>query len=238
MKKVAIIGGGISGLSAAFYLEQARRRGVQLEYVLYETKRYHLGGSLHTEQVNGFTVESGADSFLTEKPWALELCRELGIEDQLISSNDAQRKTYILRNRELVGLPAGLTFFIPADVEAAVQSNLFSAQTRQRIREEVKLQPVRHAADHDESVRSFVERHFGSEMAERVAAPLLAGIYGGDIGKLSMRAVLPRFLAMEAKHGSLIKALTASMPLEPAPKQPLFTSFRSGMQTLVNALLK
>ena len=112
MKRIAIVGGGISGLSAAFYLEKARASGAELEYTLFESGQ-RLGGSMYSDRVEGCLVEAGPDSFLTEKPWALTLCKELGIADQLIGSNDAQRKTYIVVNGRLVVMPDGLMFMVP-----------------------------------------------------------------------------------------------------------------------------
>src|ERR1022692_433802 len=104
MKRIAIVGGGISGLSAAFYLQKARAAGADLEYTLFESGQ-RLGGSMYSDHVEGCLVEAGPDSFLTEKPWAQSLCKELGIADQLIGSNDAERKTYILVNGRLVVMP-------------------------------------------------------------------------------------------------------------------------------------
>ena len=115
-KKIAIIGGGITSLTAAFYLEKARRAGANLEYKLFEQST-RLGGALLTERIDGCIVEGGADSFLTEKPWAIELCRELGIEDQLIGSNDQKRQTFILHKKQLMPLPPGMIFFVPTDME-------------------------------------------------------------------------------------------------------------------------
>src|SRR2546426_11677149 len=127
MKRIAIIGGGISGLSAAFTLEQRRRAGVPLEYVLYESAA-RLGGVISTEYVDGCVVEAGPDSFLTEKPWAADLCRELGLEDQLIGSNDAERKKYILL-KGLVPIPDGMMFMAPARILPVRLSRLFSPRT-------------------------------------------------------------------------------------------------------------
>src|SRR5438094_434086 len=118
MKRIAIIGGGISGLSAAVTLEQRRRTGVPLEYVLYESSS-RLGGVISTERVDGCVVEAGPDSFLTEKPWAADLCRELGLEDQLIGSNDTERKTYILLKGRLVPIPDGLMFMVATLLSSA-----------------------------------------------------------------------------------------------------------------------
>src|SRR6202161_1327327 len=124
MTRIAIIGGGISGLAAAFTLEEHRRSGA-VDYTLYESSPT-LGGVLRTEHVDGCVVEAGPDSFLTEKPWAAELCRSVGIGDQLIGSNDATRKTYILRARRLVEIPEGLMFMVPTKIFPVLTSPLFS----------------------------------------------------------------------------------------------------------------
>ena len=132
MKRVAIIGGGISGLSAAFTLEKHRRAGASLEYVVFESSP-RLGGVLVTERVDGCLVEAGPDSFLTEKPWASDLCREVGLGDQLIGSNDADRKTYILVNGRLALIPDGLMFMVPTKIMPTVLSPLFSVRTKLRM---------------------------------------------------------------------------------------------------------
>src|SRR5438034_7485344 len=207
MKRIAIIGGGISGLSAAFTLEQRRRTGVPLEYVLYESSS-RLGGVISTEFVDVCVVEAGPDSFLTEKAWAADLCRELGLGDQLIGSNDADRKTYILVQGRLVPLPDGLMFMVPTNLWATISSPLFSWTTKLQMVREWLYKPS--ASADDISVAEFVTRHYGREMVDRVADPLLAGVYGGSADELSLRSVLPRFAEMEAKYGSLGKAMNES----------------------------
>src|SRR5687767_7312554 len=132
MKRVAIIGGGISGLSAAFYLDRQRRAGADLAFTLFEAGP-RFGGVLRTESVEGCIVEAGPDSFLSEKPWASELCRDLGIDDQLIGSNDAQRKTFILLRGRMVPLPDGLQFMVPTRVLPTVLTSLFSLSTKLRM---------------------------------------------------------------------------------------------------------
>src|SRR5207244_5236305 len=166
MNLIASIGGGISGLTAAFTLEQRRRAGVLLEYVLYESSS-HLGGVISTEFVDGCVVEAGPDSFLTEKPWAADLCRELGLGDQLIGSNDAERKTYILLKGRLVPIPDGLMFMVPTRILPVVFSRLFSLVTKFRMAQEWFHSPA--SSSKDESVAKFVERHYGSELVERLA---------------------------------------------------------------------
>src|SRR5437773_3504020 len=237
MKRIAIISGGICGRSAAFTLEERRRTGVPLEYVLYESSS-RLGGVISTERVDGCVVEAGPDSFLTEKPWAADLCRELGLEDQLIGSNDTERKTYILLKGRLVPIPDGLMFMVPTRILPVVFSSLFSPLTNFRIAREWFHSPA--SSDQDESVAEFVERHYGSELVERLVDPLLSGVYGGDSSQLSVRAVLPRFAQMEASHGSLGRAMLAArkkiVHASNGPPRPLFTSPKDGMQQMTNAL--
>ena len=238
MKRIAIIGGGISGLAEAFALEEHRRAGAPLEYVVYESSP-RLGGVLRTEHVEGCVIEAGPDSFLTEKSWAADLCRTLGVGDQLISSNDADRKTYILLQGRLVLIPDGLMFMVPTKLLPTILSPLFSVKTKLLMAREW-FHPPR-AADSDESVASLVERHYGRELVDRLADPLLSGIYGGEASSLSVRAVLPRFAEMERTHGSLGRAvLAAGKQMSQAarqPARPLFASLKNGMQQLVDALL-
>ncbi|MGA7908894.1 MAG: protoporphyrinogen oxidase [Candidatus Sulfotelmatobacter sp.] len=237
MKRIAIIGGGISGLAAAFALEDLRRTGAA-EYTLYESSP-RLGGVLRTEHVDGCLVEAGPDSFITEKPWAADLCRALGLAEQLIGSNDADRKTYILVRGRLVVMPDGLMFLVPTRILPTGLSPLFSWRTKLRMVQEL-LHPPR-AIDGDESVAAFVERHYGAEMVARLADPLLSGVYGGEAASLSVRAVLPRFAEMERTHGSLGRAMLAARKKLGAGTRtatpPLFTSLKGGMQQLVETLV-
>src|SRR5689334_21937870 len=239
MKRVAIIGGGISGLSAAFYLERARHDGIALDYVLYEASP-RFGGSMFSEHVDGCVVEAGPDSFLTEKPWAQALARQVGLEDQLIDSNDAQRKTYILVNGKLVAIPDGLMFMVPTKLLPIISTPLFSWGTKLRMAAEW-LHPPRRGKE-DETVASLVKRHYGPEMVDRLADPLLSGVYGGEASNLSVRAVLPRFANMEKTHGSLGRAMLAARKKMPAAVRsakplPLFTSMKNGMQQMVDGIL-
>jgi protoporphyrinogen/coproporphyrinogen III oxidase len=237
MTRIAIIGGGISGLTAAFTLEEQRRAGA-VEYTLYESSP-RLGGVLRTEHIHGCIVEAGPDSFITEKPWAADLCRTLGLGDQLIGSNDADRKTYILVRGQLIPLPDGLMFMVPTKILPTGLSPLFSWTTKLRMAREL-LHPPR-AAESDESVASLIERHYGKEMVDRLADPLLSGVYGGEAASLSARAVLARFAEMERTHGSLGRAMLAARKKRPAgprkPAPPLFTSLKNGMQYLAETVV-
>ena len=238
MKRIAIVGGGISGLAAAFALEKQRAQSAGLEYVLFESSP-RFGGVMVTERVDGCLIEAGPDSFLTEKPWASDLCREIKLGDQLIGSNDPDRKTYILVKSRLIAIPDGLMFMVPTKILPAVLSPLFSTGTKLRMAQEWFHPPRK--AEHDESVAEMVERHYGAEMVDRLADPLLSGVYGGEASQLSVRAVLPRFAEMEAKHGSLGRAMLAAHKkmgqANKGPSKPLFTSLKDGMQQMVDSLV-
>jgi oxygen-dependent protoporphyrinogen oxidase len=247
--RAAIIGGGIAGLAAAYELEQARRAGAQIEYTLFEA-RERLGGCLASEMVGGAVLERGPDSFLTEKPAAAELCRELGLAAELMPSNDAERKTYIVVGNRLVALPDGLMFLVPTKLIPTALTRLFSLPTKIRMGLEL-LHPPRPSGQ-DESVAALVERHFGREAVERLADPLLAGIFGGDATQLSARAVLPRLVEMESEYGSLTRGMLAAhrkmrarakaaagsgkKPGIAPASRPIFTSLRGGMSQLVEAV--
>jgi protoporphyrinogen/coproporphyrinogen III oxidase len=255
--RTAIIGGGIAGLAAAYELEKARGAGAAVEYTLFEA-RERLGGSLASEVVNGVVLERGPDSFLSEKPAGAELCRELGLGPDLTPSNDTNRKTYIVVRNRLVPLPDGLMFMVPTKLVPTALSGLFSPATKIRMALEL-LHPPR-PSEHDESVASLVERHFGVEAVNRLADPLLSGIYGGDATQLSARTVLPKMVEMETQYGSLTRGMLAAhrqmrarmaeaqkngatggthggtRPGQAAGPRTIFTTLRGGMQQLVNAL--
>jgi len=243
--RTAIIGGGVAGVAAAYELELARQQGAEVEYTLFEA-RERLGGCLASEIVNGAVLERGPDSFLSEKPAAAALCRELGLGAELVPSNDADRKTYIVVRNRLVPLPDGLMFLVPTKLIPTALTRLFSLGTKLRMGLELLLPP--RPSEEDESVASLVERHFGRETVDRLADPLLSGIFGGDSAELSARAVLPRLVEMEREYGSLTRGMLAahrkmrasrsanakgSAPLAP---RSIFTAMRGGMQQMVEAV--
>jgi oxygen-dependent protoporphyrinogen oxidase len=247
--RIAIIGGGIAGLAAAYELELARCAENPVEYELFEAS-VRLGGVVSSAVVDGTVIEYGPDSFLTEKPAAAELCRELGLESSLMGSNDAERKTFILVRNRLVALPDGLIFLVPTKLIPTALTPLFSWWTKIRMGLELLHPPKPYAGD--ESVAGFVKRHFGQQAVDRLADPLLSGIYGGEATQLSARAVLPRMVELEAKYGSLTRGMLAGMKARkmaaalaaeesedgeaPAPP-PLFTTLRFGLQQMVDALV-
>jgi oxygen-dependent protoporphyrinogen oxidase len=256
MKRIAIIGGGISGLSAAFTIEKKRQSGTPVEYTVFESSP-RLGGVIATDRIDGCLVEAGPDSFLTEKPWAAELCTKIGLGDQLIGSNDSKRRTYIAAKGKLVPMPDGLMFMVPTKIVPTVMSPLFSLRTKIRMAAEWFYPPRKNkdrnnkdkdkdkkkdqgAQDEDETVAAMVQRHYGAEMVELLADPLLSGVYGGEASDLSVRAVLPRFADMESKHGSLGRGMLARKKLnaaDQAPPQPVFSSLKEGMQQMVDGLI-
>jgi oxygen-dependent protoporphyrinogen oxidase len=211
-RRIAVLGGGIAGLAAAYTLARARQAGAPVEELLIEG-RDRLGGVIRTERLEGFVIEAGPDSFLAEKPEAAALARELGLGDSLIGSNDHQRRTYILHQGRLVPLPDGLMFLVPTRLWPMVTTPLLPLSSKLAITAELFASPPSGNLNQgaDESVASFVRRHFGDAMLENVADPLLAGVYGGDSGALSVRSVLPRFWEMERKHGSLTRATLRAM---------------------------
>lgn len=244
--RTAVIGGGIAGLAAAYELERARSADPTVRYTLFEA-RERLGGALASEVVQGTVLERGPDSFLTEKPAAATLCRELGLASDLVPSNDGQRKTYILVGNQLVPLPDGLMFLIPTKLVPTALTPLFSFPTKARMAIELLI-PPRRKRSADESVASLVSRHFGSEAVDRLADPLLSGIYGGDAAQLSAKTVLPRLVEMEREYGSLTRGMLAAHrkmrarasanghnPASPS-ERPIFTTLKGGMQELVEAI--
>ena len=239
IKRIAIIGGGTSGLAAAYELEKQRRAGAPVGYTVLE-QAPRLGGVLVSERVEGCLVEAGPDSFLTEKPWAAALCREIGLGGQIIGSNDDERRTFIVVRNRLVEMPDGLMFMVPTKLLPTLLTPLFSWTTKIRMGLELRSRP--HTLHGDESVAAFVERHYGTEVVDRLADPLLSGVYGADADKLSVRAVLPRFIDMEQRHGSLTRGMLAArrrmaQMFKDKPKPPLFSSLHQGMQQMVDALV-
>jgi oxygen-dependent protoporphyrinogen oxidase len=244
MRRIAIIGGGIAGLTAAYELARLAREGAPVEAVLFESSS-RLGGIVETVREGGFTAEAGPDGWVTAKPWARELAIELGLGDELISSNDATRKTWIFLTTpdnpsgRLVPMPDGLNMMVPTDLAALDGSPLFTDAAIAAYRAEPALAAELLAAipAHDESIADFTLRHFGPEVLERVAAPLLSGVFGGDVRTLSVRAIMPAFVEMERRHGSLIAALQLASHRQPSNEAPsIFTSLRSGLGTLIDRI--
>ncbi len=224
---VAIIGGGISGLSTAFYLKKLGIRSVLLE------KEDRFGGLIRTDYTHGCELEAGPDSFISAKPAVAELAKDLQIENDLIGSQDEKRRIFVIRNGHLTPMPKGMVMMVPTDWGAALRSPLFSDKTKGRFLLETYSKPRERYGDF--SIRDFVLDHFDEESLAYVTEPLLSGVYGGDAARLSARSVLPRFVEYERESGSLIKAAGRERN-GTDKKQSFFRSFRGGMQTLTEKL--
>jgi len=226
---VAVIGGGISGLTAAY---QLHKEGTS--FVLIE-KSDRLGGVIFTEQVADFTIDAGPDSLLIQKPAAVELCAELGLHNQLVPTLQP-RTAYIVRNGTLHSLPKGSVFGIPTNLEALLASHYLSLQAKIRMALDLVLPPK--TDDSDESVASFFRRRFGKETVDYLASPLLAGIHAGNVEQLSMHALFPRLVEAEKRQGSVIRAFRnrRSSPTSTTSTDGLFRSLTGGLQTLTTAL--
>jgi oxygen-dependent protoporphyrinogen oxidase len=236
--KLVVVGGGIAGLSAAHRaVELARERGSTLELTLIEA-RERLGGSIASERVDGFLVEAGPDSFLSEKPWALALCRRLGVEDRLVRTDDRFRKVFVWYRGRLHPLPDGFQLLAPTALRPFATSSLFSLPGKLRMALDLVL--PRGGGD-DESLGAFVRRRLGAEALERVAQPLVAGIYTADPDDLSLTATMPRFLELERAQRSVILGLRRALRRAPLPgtsgaRWSLFVTFAGGMEELVSTL--
>jgi oxygen-dependent protoporphyrinogen oxidase len=235
---VVVVGGGITGLVAAQRAtELARERGIELDLKVVEG-RERLGGTIVTERVDGFVVEAGPDSFLSEKPWALALCRRLGLESKLLRTDDRFRKVFVWFRGRLHPLPDGFQLLAPTRLMPFATSSLFSWPGKLRMALDVLL--PRGGGD-DESLGSFVRRRLGNEALERVAQPLVAGIYTADPDELSLAATMPRFLETERRDRSIILGLRRALQAAPPPgtsgaRWSLFVTLADGMEALVHAL--
>lgn len=238
-KKVVIIGGGITGLSTAYFLqEKIKEAGLPIDCTLVEAES-RFGGKVVTDRVDGFVIEGGPDSFITQKPGALALCKKLGLTDRLIQTNPVEKAIFILSDGKLRRMPEGFNLMVPGRVMPFLWSPLVSPFGKARMG--LDLMIPRRAGAGDESIASFVRRRLGQEAVEQFAEPILAGIYAGDVEKLSMLATFPQFAQMEREHGSLVWAMW--MRRWDAARQPprksewsLFVSLRDGLAGLVEAV--
>jgi oxygen-dependent protoporphyrinogen oxidase len=222
--KIGVIGGGITGLSCAYYLGKAGHDATVFDPA--------PGGPIGTVHLEGCILETGPESWLAAKPWAEQLIRELGLGDQISGSNDAQRKTYVLRGGRFVQLPEGLQMVVPTKVWPIVSTDLFTWNTKIRMGLEIfrnpKIMP-------DRSVADFVRDHFGQEAVDYLAEPLLAGVYGGTPEELSAPSVLPKFIEYEQRYGSVV--VGAMRQKFKSSGQSIFKSMRNGLGALIDELL-
>jgi protoporphyrinogen/coproporphyrinogen III oxidase len=245
--KVVIVGGGISGLSTAWYLEQlAKAQDISLDCTVLE-KSERWGGKILTEQVDSpsnnapFIVEAGPDSFLTQKPWALQLARELGLDEQLLGTNDKKRNIYVLNNGKPTILPEGVLLVVPTKFMPFVKSPLISPLGKLRMGLESFIPPK--MDDEDETLADFIRRRLGNEALDKIAEPLMSGIYNAQADKQSIMATFPRFRALEKTYGSLTRGMIASRrqrassPASTSSQLSAFMSFHGGTEELIHALV-
>jgi oxygen-dependent protoporphyrinogen oxidase len=228
--RVIIVGGGISGLAAAYDLARA---GV--EHTLFERER-RVGGVIETRAWENCVLECGPDSFLSAKPEALALIRDLGLDSEVIGSNDHQRTTFIVRKGRLTPLPDGMMMMVPTKVWPMLKTPLIGWGTKFRMGLEIFRKPRQYP---DRSVAEFVEDHFGQETLDYLAEPLLSGVYGGDPKYLSAPSVLTRLVDLETKYGSLSRAVLQSRRANPPPAGgggSLFRTLKRGLGSMIDAL--
>lgn len=215
--RIAVVGGGVTGLATAHrLLELAREQGREIELTLLEGSP-RLGGAIGTVRRDGFVLELGPDSMITDKPWGLALARCLGLDDQLIGTQEKHRRSFVVRNGKLAPVPEGFQLLAPSKFGPLVTTSIFSPLGKLRMALDLVIPPKPPTAD--ESLGSFVLRRLGREALERIAQPMIAGIYGADPMQLSLRATLPRFLDMEREHGSVIRGMWARMGKGPKGKE-------------------
>src|SRR5437870_3769249 len=235
-RTVLIVGGGIAGLSAAYGLaESATARDSPIQCTLVEAEP-RLGGKILTEQVGGFVIEGGPDSFLSQKPWGVELCRRLGLADRVIGTNPDRRKTYVYSKGRLEELPEGLALGVPTRLGPFLGSGLLSWKGKLRLGAELLIPRRRERGD--ESLSSFFRRRLGDEALERIIEPLMTGIYAGDADSLSIQATFPRFPEMERRSGSIVRALLGSWRRHQGagPGGSPFVTLQGGLSEMVQTL--
>ncbi len=204
-KRIVVVGGGIAGLAAAHRLLEPADGPPPVVTLLEAAAR--LGGVIETGRRDGFLVEGGPDSFITEKPWGLDLCRRLGLDGALLRTNETHRRVYVVRAGRLEVVPEGFALLAPVRVLPFLATPIFSWRGKLRMMAEPFVSA--RAGDEDESLGSFVRRRMGREALERLVEPMVAGIYTADPDVLSLKATFPRFLAMEREHGSVTRGLRA-----------------------------
>lgn len=238
MKKVVIVGGGISGLAAAYTLQESK---AQIEYTLIE-KDARLGGKIQTKYDDGFVIEEGPDCFISTKPSVIQLAQKIGLTHHLIGTNDEHKGTYIYSDKRLHALPEGLMLLVPTKIVPFALSPLISWPGKFRMGLDFVL--PRKKEQEDETLHSFVVRRLGHEAMNKIAEPLIGGIHGGAPETMSLKASFPSFLDMERDHGSLVRAMLAgrrkAKKRKPSPREGIpkshFISFKGGMGELVTTL--
>lgn len=240
-KTIAVIGGGITGLSTAYYLQkELRQQQREADLVVLEAS-HAFGGRIRTKERDGFRFELGPDSFLSRKTAALELVRELKLEEELTGTNPSASRSYILHKNRLHRMPEGMVLGIPSRLKPFWDTDLLTLRGKLRALLDLVL-PAKTGKE-DESLGQFIERRLGKEVVLNIAEPLLSGIYAEDVYTLSIQATFPSFVEMERQYGSLIRATMANskkqvptLPGQAAANKSMFLSFRNGLETLIHRL--
>ncbi len=232
-KKIAIIGSGISALACATILKE---KGYDFKIFEMENR---IGGKILTADMDGFTVEYGPDSYLPEKFWSVQLIKKVGLQDEMLTTNDEFKGTYIYSNKKLHPLPEGVMLMVPTMIMPLAKSSLISWPGKIRMGLELFIPPKKDNSD--ESLAEFVTRRLGRECLEKIAEPLVAGIHTSNPDNMSVLATFPRFVEMEKKYGSLIKGMLVAKKMAPpkkdgGPKMTYFMSIKKGMQYLVERI--
>ena len=235
-RRIAVIGGGISGLAAA---HRFRELAPQSQVTLFEAGS-RLGGVVSTVHRDGFQVEQSADNFITTVPWGLDLCQRLGLTGQLVQTNSNCRRTFVVRRGRLHRLPDGFLMMAPTQLWPMAVTPILSPLGKLRAAMEYFIPPRRD--DDDESMAQFVRRRLGRETFDRLVEPLVSAVYAADMEKLSVKATLSRFREMEKQHGSLIRAMRHQMKHKPNGKAEsgarysMFVTLSEGLSTLIDAM--
>jgi len=244
LDRVVVIGGGLSGLAAAHRIHELAASSRQpIEVVVLEAKD-RIGGVIWTERLDGFTLEGGPDSFITNKPWGIDLCNRLGLTGQLVEADSSHRRSFVVRKGQLAPVPEGFVLMAPHRILPILTTPVLS--WRGKLRVLMDLVVPRRDEDTEESLAAFVRRRLGREALERLVQPLVGGIYTGDPNDLSLKATLPQYLAMEREHGSLIRAAWRQQSRDRATRQHerqasgarygMFVSLADGMNVLPRTL--
>ena len=242
MKKIIIIGGGIAGLAAAHRLQEEINNGASVQCVVLEAAD-QFGGKISTQRFDGFVIERGPDSFISQKPAAIELCKKLGLGDRLVGTNQEQTKTYVYTGKKLVTMPDGLSLMIPTKFLPFAFTPLFSLPGKMRMALDLIIPKKR--GNRDESLASFVRRRMGEEALRKMAEPMLAGIYASDPETMSIHSTFPMFVQTEKKYRSLILGMLARkrqmLTQKPSKnRQPfsLFMTLKNGLGEMVDAVIE
>lgn len=237
-KSVAIIGGGITGLAAAFYLN--RDESETFDFTLFERSE-RLGGKIQTVKRDGFIIERGPDSLVARKPSGVQLVKDVGLEREI--TGNAAGQAYVLNNERLYPIPGGAVMGIPTEIAPFIETKLFSLKGKARAACDLVL-PRQSRENEDQSLGYFFRKRLGNEVVENLIEPLLSGIYSGDIDQLSLMATFPQFYEVEQKHRSLILGMKKTTP--PRPKKQLedgeirkpsaFVTLRNGLESLVTRI--